>query len=182
MKDISREINSLLMELDDATSMRNECDTLSKIEKLASEYRLNLCRNDHGHGYYMVAHNIMIEDIKDYLNWHKKHFNYPGYEDYTFITWANYTGNKSLSVNFYSPDVESKSLRNKVTAYKHYNIFEFLKNHDAFIGDNYRNLKYMTKEEYDKFLELREEIKNYFLPYINDIIRSMAEDVKIKGE
>ena len=173
MKQISREINSYLMDLDNCVNSRSEFEVILKLEQYIKNARSSMCYDENGKSYFILANDIMMEDICKYLEDFRKNGDCPG-KDFYKIKIINNTKSKRLSMDLlvYGA-IKTSGLKLKISGFPQYTISIIL-GLDTLLGEEY--IKYnhfLLKDEYEKFIELRQANPKYFLPFIKDIITNM---------
>ena len=84
---------------------------------------------------------------------------------------SRYAGNLCLITK---TKLTLNGLGTAVDSFPQYTVFKILGKPD------YKNCKYMIKEEYKEFVALRELNSMYFIPYIKEIIDLMNSDICLR--
>lgn len=177
MKQLSKDISHLLMKLDACETDREEFNTILEFERLIKKAKLDMSCDKEGYSYFDECNEILLTDIVEYLNEFKEHYNCPGWKHYTFEKWKNSRGCWHLYTNILTKGVliKSSKLEDAVRQFRKYNVCRVLKFDKKYEGEFYKKTKYLTKDEYEEFIKIREETPKYFLPYITEILELMCE-------
>ena len=179
MKELSREINRYLMDLDNCTNERSEFDVLSKLESLLRNTTYELTHTRTGESYFTLATNEMMNDICKYIENFRRENDLPGNDYYHFRMSGN---NKSLKMHMDIDErgmAKTSSLEYAVNNFPRFTLFIIL-GLDS-LGEEY--IKYnrlLLKSEYEKFMDLRQANPEYFVPFIQSIIYGMKNLQLIK--
>jgi len=174
MKELSREINRYLMDLDNCTNSRSEFSIISNLENFISETKYGMCHNNKGESYYELACNEMFNDIGRYLENYRLNNDLPGKQHYS-IRLVPYSS-KGIRMRFNlkaNNVIKMKTLRDSINSFPKYTVLVIL-GLDSILGEeNVKFNRYLIKDEYDKFLMLRSANPEYFLPFIHHILYEM---------
>lgn len=147
----------------------------SSIEKYCSEIRRSIAGYTDINGRYFryddLATKIMFNDIAKYMNEYKDSHasELIGTQYYHFSTYSLYYGKGKLALE---ADVNKLNLRGskaKVNSFPRKTIFRILDIEDQ---------TFLTKNDYDKFLEIRKD-PEYIKPHIEKLINFLYE-IKLK--
>lgn len=174
MKDISREINRYLMDIDEACDKRHEFLIINELQEFIDLKKYTATHNNKDESYYTLACNEMFNDIARYLDRYRSNNNLPYKECYSIRTVPHSSKSMKMRINIkQNKPIRIQYLKNAINTFPNYTIFIIL-GLDSTLGEEYikfnRNL---IKEEYDRFLEIRDNDPEYFVPFIQHILHEM---------
>lgn len=177
MKELSKKVSRLLMELDSVDSSdREQFDVICKLERTIATAKKSICYDKNGDSYFTLASNIMMKDIAEFLDTYREKNKTPAYKYYKIkLSYSDKFKNKTQHIIFESNVprnvyIKYNGIKSKIQNLPLYNIFDVIGLEGEYsLGYS----KYLLEEEYNKFLKIREENSSYFLPYIKDIIELM---------
>ena len=178
MKKLDKELSTLLMEYESCTSSRTEFDVVCRMEELISNKKKSMYTSEDGRSYYAIVNNIMMNDIAEFLESYRVNNKVPGYKYYSIST--NYlktdarTGH--LTMHYDSKKIKLHKFNHKVSSFPQYTIYKILGLEESI--PNYKFAKYLLKDEYDKFIQLRIANSMYFIPFIQELIDDMNNKVE----
>ena len=171
LKELDKQINSLMMNYEVAESEREELEIIVKIEDLIKEKKQSMVMNDEGESYLTIASNLLMSDVATFLENCKNDNDLPGKDLYEITVYSTSSGKYKIYINeFAKGALRFNGLGTSIQNFPQYTVFKV-------IGDKDKNIikfrKSMTKSEFDKFIKLRELNHMYFYPYIKHIEKGL---------
>lgn len=174
MKELSRKINSYLMDLDDCKDARHEFMVINELQDFIDKTKFNMSHNDKRESYYDLACNEMINDIGKYLEKYRQNNDLPGKKYYSIRVVPYSSKCIKMSFNLKANNViKMHTLCNSINGFPKYTIMIIL-GLQPILGKEYIKFnRYLIKEEYERFLMLRDSNPEYFVPFIQHILYEM---------
>jgi hypothetical protein len=173
MKELSRKINSYLTDLDNCVDPRHEFKVINELQNFIEETKFCMSHNNKGESYYDLACNEMFNDIGRYLEKYRQNNNLPGKQYYS-IRVVPHSKNIKMSFNLKTNNViKMQALRNAINGFPKYSLMIIL-GLDSTLGKEYIKFnRYLTKDEFERFLKIRNDDPEYFVPFIQHILYEM---------
>ena len=173
MKELDKQLSSLLMKFESAETSREEYETTCEMEKLIADHKKSMIYDDKNVSYFDKAVKIFMSDVADFLSTYKNENRTPCYDCYDILFRERAKKirveihNSSLALHGFGVELEH------IPQHTVLQIIGFDKNVSKYV-------RAMTEGEFEEFLKIKSENSLYFVPYIKKAMKIMNEMIEIK--